>query len=356
MRTIHHGVRRSVLSALAATLVLLAGLLAACSGTPEGSARQASTEEVVVPADGLDLVGTLRLPAGDGPAPLVVIVHGSGPLDRDGTLPGQLGLTLPTPVPAYREIAEALQARGYAVFTWDKRTCGPFNGCAENDYPPPTDDLTLDTLRGDVGAVIDTLIAREDIGEVVLIGHSKGGTIAAGVASARDDLAALVLLATPEGPLPELLQAQAEKFEEIVAASGQSADEAVAGLHQMADDVRAVAEGDLEGTPISGASRRFWASWIAAALAAPDQLEQVDVPVLALGGGHDWNVPPAQVRAWGQHLGGDDEVIIVDQITHALTRLGTEDVDEITADDVGEHVDPTVIDALVTWLDAALVS
>lgn len=70
-----------------------------------------------------------------------------------------------------------------------------------------------------------------------------------------------------------------------------------------------------------------------------------------LGGEHDWNVPPAQVRAWEPHLGDTDALEILPSLTHALTRLDTDDPAAITADAVGTHVDPSVAEAIAAWLD-----
>lgn len=96
-------------------------------------ATATTTEEIPVPADGLDLVGTLERPDTPGPHPTVVIVHGSGPSDQDGTARGQLGMQLPAPVPIYAEQAAGLAVAGCATIRWDKRTCGPSNACGTND-------------------------------------------------------------------------------------------------------------------------------------------------------------------------------------------------------------------------------
>ncbi|NEE26403.1 alpha/beta hydrolase, partial [Streptomyces sp. SID7982] len=64
--------------------------------------------------DGTPLAGTLTLPAGPGPHPAVVLLHGSGPLDREGNSP-QLRMELARPV------AGALAARGIATLRYDRR-------------------------------------------------------------------------------------------------------------------------------------------------------------------------------------------------------------------------------------------
>jgi len=239
------------------------------------------------------------------------------------------------------------------VVTWDKRTCGSFNNCAPNDYPGPSEDLVFGTLVDDAAAVVDALAQRDDLGELVLVGHSKGGTIGAAVAADRDDLGGLVLLATPQPDIAEAMAVQADTLEGLVSAAGlegTAADEGVEEVRAIAREVAAVADGDVSGAPIGGATRDFWAGWIEASRDAPASIAELDIPVLALGGEQDWNVPPAQVEAWEAHLPADGEMVILPGITHPLTRLGTDDVAAITPDDLGLEVDDAVVTALTDWL------
>lgn len=319
------------------------------------SAGGATDEVLTVAAEGLDLVGTLRLPAGDPPFPVVAIAHGSGPQSRAGLQPGQLGLTLPRPVAAYDELAAGLRDRGYAVATWDKRSCGPFNGCADNGYPPPPDDLTFATFVDDVDAVLDTLALRDDLDRLVLVGHSKGGTVGTELLDRRDDLAALVLLAAPAVPIDEVLATQADTLAELVAATGSSvpAEAAVAEVRDLAAQVASIADGEVEGPDVGGVSRAFWASWAAASERGPALARAATTPILAVGGEHDWNVPPEQVEAWGPELPAGSEVRVVPDLTHALTRLELPP-GSVQPIDVGTEVDPRVIDLIADWLDTTV--
>jgi uncharacterized protein len=342
---------------LLAVLLVVAGCGDGSPTATDEAATETDREDVTIAADGLELVGTLRLPSGDPPFPAVAIVHGSGPQSRHGTVQGQLGLTLPEPVAVYDQLADGLQAHGYAVLTWDKRTCGPFNRCGDNRYPTPPDDLTFDTFVDDADAVLDALAARDDLDELVLIGHSKGGTVATELLDRRGDLAAVVLLAASAWPIDEVIAVQAERLAELVVAAGQqgvAADQAVAEVRQLAEDVAAIADGEVDGPDVAGASRAFWASWIDASRRGPERAHAAAVPILALGGEHDWNVPPEQVRAWGPGLPERSEVRILPELTHALTRLGTDDPAAITPADVGSDVEPAAIDAIAGWLDATL--
>jgi pimeloyl-ACP methyl ester carboxylesterase len=84
----------------------------------EGIARE--RRQVRFASQGVTLAGELDLPLGDAPAPLVFVIHHSGPVDRD----------------SYGYLAELLVAEGYAVFRFDKRGTGMSGGeygCCESE-------------------------------------------------------------------------------------------------------------------------------------------------------------------------------------------------------------------------------
>ena len=78
-------------------------------------AQQSRTEEIVFHSGSFKVVGDLRLPAGRGPHPVVVFVHGDGPNDR-------------TAGGTYSPIMERMERAGYATFAWDKPGTGESNG------------------------------------------------------------------------------------------------------------------------------------------------------------------------------------------------------------------------------------
>ena len=77
--------------------------------------RHYSETELFLPVPELngELPGTLTMPEGEGPFPAVVLIHGSGPNDRDESI----GTLKP-----FRDIAESLANQGIAVYRFDKRT------------------------------------------------------------------------------------------------------------------------------------------------------------------------------------------------------------------------------------------
>lgn len=304
------------------------------AGTPSPSAS--TVHQTTFAGDGIELAGDLYLPEGSGPHPGVVLIHGSGPIDRNATVPGQLRTSFPEPVTVFADLAAALRGAGYAVLTYDKRTCGPFNDCADNGYPPPPADLTVDVFVSDAAAAVAHLQARDDVDDdaLALIGHSQGASFVPAMLIDDPNLAAGVMLAAQHDPIDEILLEQDE---------------------QLGKPVIALRSEDVEDdTIIQGASAAFWRSWMRVTDGVPQLATQVTQPLLLVGGELDANVPPAQLDAWRQTLGDDAQVVELECVSHALNCLDTDDMTTIVPADVGRTVAPSVAETVIGFLDAAL--
>jgi len=148
-----------------------------------------TAEEVTVDAKGFTLAGTLLLPKTVKPAPVVIMITGSGQQTRDEFLPIP-GLEKYRP---FRQIAEALASRGVAVLRVDDRGVGGSTG---------RDTLKTATsadFADDVRAQAEFLRKRSDVdpARIALVGHSEGGMIGPMVAATDPRIAAVVLMAGP---------------------------------------------------------------------------------------------------------------------------------------------------------------
>ncbi|MFL6216950.1 MAG: alpha/beta hydrolase family protein [Blastocatellia bacterium] len=155
---------------------------------PPGAAFTA--EEVAIPVKDFALAGTLLLPkTGRRPFPVVITITGSGQQTRDEYLP-LAGLEKYRP---FRQIAEALAARGIAVLRVDDRGVGKSTGIQS------LANATSADFADDVRAQINYLRHRGDIDpqRIALVGHSEGGMIAPMVAVSDPQIAAIVLMAGP---------------------------------------------------------------------------------------------------------------------------------------------------------------
>ena len=172
-------------------------LLTLCLALPSASLVNASEIEIEAAGPDGPLKGTwVPAPAPQGDT--VLIIPGSGPIDRDGN--GGPGLQTDT----YRLIAGALETHGIGSVRIDKR--GLFGSAQATSNP---DDVTLARYADDISAWIRVIRGRANLSCVWLLGHSEGGLIAITYAvRAPDTVCGVVLAATPGRPLADLIREQ----------------------------------------------------------------------------------------------------------------------------------------------------
>ena len=250
------------------------------------------------------LAGTLTVPRNPvNPVPAVVLVTGSGPQDRDETIAGHKPFAV---------IADYLTRKGIAVLRYDDRGVGDSTGNFEFA-------TTLD-FATDAWAAVEFLKDRKDIDpkRIGIIGHSEGGIVAPIVATKRDDVAFLILLAAPglRGDLTLLTQTKAigeasglrpelvtlnQQFLKSVYGILTEPDPDLAQLQTLGTnfekEVKQLAGSDLPalaqiGPLIEQQMKMIESPWFARFLALDpaEYLAQVSCPVLALNGERDLQV------------------------------------------------------------------
>ena len=145
------------------------------------------------------LAGSLLLPPGAGRLPAVLLITGSGPLDRNSNCRRlKLGVS--------QQLALALAARGIASLRYDKRGVGQSSGTFLS--------AGLHDNIADAGAALGALATRPEIDskKLFVLGHSEGALIATALAAGTSPIAGIVLLAGPARPGAEVLRWQVDKI------------------------------------------------------------------------------------------------------------------------------------------------
>ena len=256
---------------------------------------------------GIDLAGTLTIPDGLGPFPGVVLVSGSGPQDRDESLMGHKPFLV---------LADHLSRRGIAVLRFDDRGVGSSGG----EFQTATsEDFTEDALAGVSYLEGQDRVAATQVG---IVGHSEGGLIAPLAAIRSEKVAYIVMLAGPGVPGIDILVAQGQLIglaagaPEAVIEMNSRVQRALADIAKEEPDAQkagpimrsamreeiallppaimeAIPESQIGDAAINTTVNQFNSPWFRFFLHYDPRpiLEQVSVPVLAIFGEKDLQVP-----------------------------------------------------------------
>jgi len=240
---------------------------------------------------GWELGGTFTYPTDRAEYPAIVLVHGSGPNDRDETL-GRSRI--------FRDLAWGLASRGIAVFRYDKRTYVHGGKMAPADVTPYSE--VIDDAR----AAIAWVKQQPGVSRVYLVGHSLGAQLAPAIADGlpAGTLAGLVLLAAPARPLEELFVYQVQYLAQI---DGTVTDDEKQAISQLEMAVQALTAGQLPAdADFLGAPLHYWLKL--RELAPVPIARRLELPLLLVQGGRDYQVPTAEFEEWKKELGGRDNV------------------------------------------------
>jgi hypothetical protein len=163
------------------TLLLLTLLL--CSGLARAALPSILQWPVELIVPGGTLHGSLMLPATTQPAPVALLIAGSGPTDRDGNNPAGGNND------SLKRLAIGLAERGIASLRYDKRGVA-----ASRAVAPREEQLSVEAYVADAVAWGQLLKADPRFSQLILLGHSEGALIAA-LAAADAGADALVSVA-----------------------------------------------------------------------------------------------------------------------------------------------------------------
>lgn len=329
-------------------------------------------EEITFENGDITLAGTLTLPDTDGPHPVVVLITGSGPQDRDESL-APLASIKP-----FRLIADALTREGIAVLRYDDRGVGESTG----DHSA----ATIQDLASDAEAAVDYLLTRDDIDpdQIGVLGHSEGGTISAMLGANNPDIDFIISMAGTAVDGRDILRVQNRRLMEAEGATQEQIDAQLAFVEEIfevieSQDMEALetlvyefaleqaetlseeereALGDLEVYARMTAEQSvqsYGGVWFPSFLdydPGPDWA-QTTVPVLALFGGKDVQVDADQnapvLEAALEEAGNEDyEIVIFPNANHLFQEAETGALSEYA--ELPDEFTPDFLPTIIEWL------
>ncbi|WP_274364564.1 stalk domain-containing protein [Paenibacillus thermotolerans] len=276
----------------------LASEPAASYQSPSYDRPETYSEREVVIGDGpFALPGTLTMPKGEGRFPAVILVHGSGPHDRDSTIGG----TKP-----FKDLAAGLASQGIAVLRYEKVTKEHTAKVSGNPKFTLKDESVADVLKA---AELLKQTEGIDPAKIFAAGHSQGGYAMPLILESDEagTLAGAVLLSAPsENMTTVIIEQQKEVLErmkllglpeEIVAQQGQSS----AMWTAIAESVNNPEYSKDNLPPNFPLQPAYW--WFEQRDYRPaEEAKELSKPMLILQGENDWQVSMNQFGLWKEAL------------------------------------------------------
>jgi pimeloyl-ACP methyl ester carboxylesterase len=309
-------------------------------------------ENLTTGATGWALPGTLLMPSGVKLPPVVLLVPGSGPADRDGTF---------GPNTVFRDLAIGLAGDGIASLRFDKRGRAFTKRFFEKRTSWTFDDEIVDDA---VGALV-MLSRRADVGPIFIVGHSEGALLAPRIAAraAKDDgvsVTGVVMLAAPSTPLADLLTHQYEFL--AVLPESDITPELLASVRTIRDHVHRLLTNQVKRDEEQVFNPLLMSldllhmpdsAWLDIGRydAAETLLEQPQLPALLTFGGRDFNVPIKEKSLWEERVARrpDTTLLGFPSLNHLLIE-GQGPMSPIEYNKRG-HVSQALIDAVAIWVN-----
>jgi pimeloyl-ACP methyl ester carboxylesterase len=280
------------------------------------------------------IYGTVELPAGGDPSPVVLIIAGSGPTDRNGN-----SKILPGANNSLKMLADGLAARGIASLRYDKR------GIGQSITPGmKEDDLRFTNYVDDAAGWIRQLRADKRFSTITVAGHSEGSLI--GMVAAHDAGAdAYISLEGAGRNAIDIIQEQlaAQLLPEVVANARRLMDKVAAG--EKVDSV----------PPFLAALFRpsvqpYLTSWFKYTPA--DEIVKLDVPVMIVQGTHDIQTSMEDSRRLASAM-KSAKVLEIEGMNHLLKSTPAGRAEQMPSySDPNLPVVPKLLDEMATFVKA----
>lgn len=305
-------------------------------------------EQIVTIESTFKIKGTLTIPGNENEkSPAILIIAGSGNGDRDGNVKG-LNMNL------YKDLANFLTKLGFVTLRYDKRGVNESEG---NFLEAGIWDFIEDAK-----ACLQFLknCSSVDSERITILGHSEGALLAPAVYHG-EDVAGLILLAGAAEPSETLFPKQREMAKKEIAATKGFKGwlyKRLKVIEKMDKQQEAIMGKIMSSTEpmIKIKGIKYNAKWIREQFEynVVDYLQKVTVPVLAITGDKDIQVPPEHVKKMAEYVQGEAEWHIIPNMNHLFKKYEKEHtilgIMKEYKGLIAQPTDPDLLNHLEKWL------
>ncbi len=286
-----------------------------------------NNEEVTLKNGDIDIPGTLTYPTTNEAIPLLIFIHGSGNVDRDGNQVGK-----PSKANYIKTLADSINSRGIAFFRYDKRTATASN-LAKAPKTLVTDFAT------DATVVIDLFKQDARFSSVNLIGHSQGSLVA--MLAIDDSISKFVSLAGPGQTIDRSIVSQLER---------QNADFAKGAkdyFQELRETDTIVDVNPFLRSIFAPKNQAFLKQWMQ--LDPSKKIAEISIPVLILNGDADIQVTLKDAQNLKQGL-PTAQLQIIPKMNHVLKEVNSMTENMQSYSDESFPLSRTLVDAISTFI------
>ncbi|PFO67495.1 alpha/beta hydrolase [Bacillus cereus] len=301
------------------------------------------------------LHGTITKPKADGKYAAVVIIAGSGEIDRDGMI---VPLKLASNI--YKDLAHIIARLGVVTLRFDKRGVGKSEGEFQK--------TGMWDLVNDIEAMI-TYVKEQpfvDPENIILVGHSEGCMLAT-VVNARTPVNGLILLTGAAESLEEATKRQREiiykelkeqkgikgKLMRLLNIEKRGEKQAQKATEKMINSKKDIVKIGFKPMNAKWFREHFQHDIY-------KDLQQVTCPVLAIAGDKDFQANPEKAKRIGDYVQGDSEVHVIKNMDHTLKYFEGDfkalQFKKIYAEGADKPLHSELEGIIVNWMDAHFIS
>lgn len=254
-------------------------------------------QEVLIKNGAIELPGTLTKP--NKANKLIIWVHGSGNVDRNGN---QAGVNIGANY--IQQFREAINKNNIAFFSYDKRTSNPKN-------VPLLKGITFDDLVSDTKTVIKHFKSKNEFQEIILIGHSQGSLTAM---LASEGTTKLISLAGPGEAIDQTI------IKQITNQSAELGTIAKAHVKELKETGTIKEVNAFLVSIFAKQNHAFLSNWFQYNPAK--EIAKIKIPTLIINGNKDLQVKEEDAKKL-KEAKMDAELVIIDKMNHVLKTVNS---------------------------------
>lgn len=271
--------------------------------------------------------GTLVTPAIEAKSPLVIMLQGSGPTDRDGNQSFMKN-------DALKKLAYALADQGIASYRYDKRIFQVQRlGIKEQDMR--FDDFVTDAI-----SAVEHFKSNPNFTKLVVLGHSQGSLV--GMLAAKDRADGFISIAGIAQPIDSMLTEQIAKQMPELKENVQQA------FHEMRTSGSTSSYNPLLESIFRPSVQAFIISWMK--FNPMEEIAKLEIPVLLINGSNDLQVGETEAQQL-KEAHPDAQLVILENMNHILRKIDGDDLmNSKSYNEPGQPLHPDLVGHLVEFI------